>query len=130
MEMDNKEFRAMFNIKVDNAKSKYRASVKKDSEEKLKRLKAKIISDVKEELIKAIPEVINPSEKCKISSNWIRIDINNGYYIEGVFFAEESGFESFLADIAEELTVTLNKAVLVDEQEPKNHKLRRFSVEV
>ena len=129
--MDNKEFRAFFNYKVDNAKSKYRASVKDDNrEEKLKKLREKIISDVKEEFLKAVPEVINPFEKCIISSDWIRVEINNGYYIADVFFADKTKLECFFADIAEELTAILNNAVQVDEQEPKNHRLRRFSVEV
>ena len=130
-EMDNKGFRAMFNFKVDEAKSKYRASVMDNNrEEKLKKLREKITFDVKEEFIKAIPEVINPFEECIISSNWIRVDINDGYYIAFVFFADKTKLECFFADIAEELTAILGKAVQVDEQEPKNHKLRRFSVKV
>lgn len=130
-EMDNQGFRALFNYKVDDAKSKYRAPVKDDDrEEKVKKLREEIISNVKAEFIKAIPKVINPWEECIISSNWIRIEINNGYYIADVFFADKTKLECFFADIAEELTAILNKAVQVDEQEPKNHKLRRFSVKV
>lgn len=129
VKMDNKEFREKFNLKVDEAKSKYRAPAG-DRKAELDNLKEKIISDVQQEFLKSIPEVINPSLGCKISSDWIRVEINDGYYIADVFFADKTKLECFFADIAEELTAMLNKAVQVDEEEPKNHKLRRFSVEV
>lgn len=130
-EMDNQGFRALFNFKVDNAKSKYRETGKTNREERLKNLRAKILSNVKEEILKAIPEVINPFESCIIYSNWIKIGIRNALS----FLIEDEQFDSvqlecFFADIAEELTTILGKAVQVDIDNSKFPGNRRFYVKV
>ena len=94
-------------------------------------LKAKIISNVQVELLESIPEVINPSEKHIISSNWIRVQIDSLlYYIDDVFFAGEIDLEIFLKDIVEDLTNSLNTEVLVEGHNYKNCKLIKFSVKV
>ena len=129
-EMDSQGFRALFNFKVDEAKSKYRAPVNDEREEKIEKLKEEIISNVKAELIKAIPEVINPFEDCIISSNWIAIaDTGIISYIGNVGF-RAAELECFFADIAEELTIILGKAVQVDIDNSKFPGNRRFYVKV
>lgn len=130
-EMDNQGFRALFNYKVDDAKSKYRPPVKDDGrEEKLKKLREEIISNVKAEFIKAVPKVINPFEEYTISSNWIGLGLTNLLFsIDDVCF-DSLQLECFFADIAEELTAILGKAVQVDMDESNFPPLRRFSVKV
>ena len=126
--MDDKEFRAMFNYKVDEAKRKYR-SPGGERKKKLDNLKEKIISKVQREFLEAIPEVI-PLEKYTISSNWIVIDPSKGYYIADVAFTFECDLECFLRITASELADMLNKAVLVDKKNDGKYLQFRFSVEV
>ena len=105
--MDNNKFVKKFEEKVKIAKEGD-AERRKELDE----LKKKLIANIQDEFLEAIPEELPLDKEFWISSKYIRSEYKKGnYFVDNVGFNGFFRLEHFMKEIREELSKMLNRKV-------------------
>lgn len=108
--MDNNEFVKKFEEKVKIAKEGD-AERRKELDE----LKNKLIANIQQEFLEAIPEELPLNKEFWISSEYIRSEYKKGnYFVDDVGFNGFFRLEHFMKEVSEELSKMLNRKVEIN----------------